>query len=150
MLQKIHYFNENEVINKTYYAVCEGIIDKNLTINKNIDTLKNEYGYNVQKRVISKNGKKAITYVEPIKVYNNRTLLKIALKHGRTHQIRVHLSSINHPLIGDELYGQKSDDINHTALSCSEMSFIHPITNENINLKVDIPKDIQNLTRDKV
>lgn len=145
-----NYFNENEVINKTYYAVCEGIIDKNLTINKNIDTLKNEYGYNVQKRVISKNGKKAITYVEPIKVYNNRTLLKIALKHGRTHQIRVHLSSINHPLIGDELYGQKSDDINHTALSCSEMSFIHPITNENINLKVDIPKDIQNLTRDKV
>ncbi len=145
-----NYFNENDLISKTYYAVCEGIIDKKLIIDKNIDTLKNEYGYNIQKRVISRNGKMAITYVEPIRVFENRTLLKITLKHGRTHQIRVHLASISHPLVGDELYGQKSQDITHTALSCSEMTFTHPITNEVIDLKVNIPQDIIALTGNKV
>lgn len=145
-----NYFNENDKIAKTYYAVCEGIIDKNLIIDKNIDTLKNEYGYNIQKRVISKNGKKAITYVEPIKTFKNKTLLKITLKHGRTHQIRVHMASISHPLIGDELYGQKSNEISHTTLACSEMTFIHPITNNTINLKVNIPQDMITLIGNKI
>lgn len=146
-----NYFNQSNAIKKTYYAVCKGVINKNLTIDCNIDTLKNEYGYNIQKRVISKNsGKKAITYVEPISVFNNSTLVKITLQYGRTHQIRVHLSSINHPLIGDELYGEKSDLISHTALCCSEISFKNPVTNKEMNFKVKIPDDIQKLTGDKV
>ena len=60
------------------------------------------------------------------------------------------MASISHPLIGDELYGQKSNEISHTALACSEMTFIHPITNNTINLKVNIPQDMITLIGNKI
>lgn len=147
-----NYFNENSnVIKKTYYAVCEGIIDKPLVIDKNIDTLKNEFGFNNQKRVVSKSGgKKATTFVNPIKSFENTTLLEITLKHGRTHQIRVHLASENHPLVGDELYGNKSNKISHTALCCTKLTFVHPLQNKQLTFFVPIPNDILKLTGDKV
>ena len=147
-----NYFNENcDVIQKTYYAVCEGIIDKQLVIDKNIDTLKNEFGFNNQKRVISKNGgKKAITYVKPIKSFENMTLIEITLEHGRTHQIRVHLASEEHPLVGDELYGNKSQKISHSALCCTSITFVHPVKNKQMTFNVKIPSDILKLTGNKV
>lgn len=147
-----NYFNENnDIIQKTYYAVCEGVIQDELVINKNIDTIKNEYGYNCQKRVICKSGgKKATTFTKAIKSFDNMTLLEITLKHGRTHQIRVHLASENHPLVGDELYGNKSNKISHTALCCTKITFIHPIISKKMTFTVPIPNDILALTGDKV
>ena len=54
------------------------------------------------------------------------------METGRTHQIRVHFASIGHPLLGDSLYGEKSDLIDGQALSCTKLSFIHPISDEKI------------------
>ena len=72
-------------------------------------------------------------------------VFEITLENGRTHQIRVHLSYIGHPLIGDEIYGQKSDRINNTALICKEISFTHPKTGEKIQLEIDSPADFKSL-----
>ena len=133
--------NSNDYIRKTYFAICSGKV-KPVTINKNIATITNELGINYQKRIISKNGKPAITYVKPIAFDGTNTLCEITLKYGRTHQIRVHLASINHSLLGDCIYGVASDKICHTALACSKMIIYNPINNKEINLKIDLPDDM--------
>lgn len=133
-------------IEKTYYAICKGVINDFITIDKPIKTINND-GINEIKRIISDVGKPAKTFVEPIEKLKNATLLKIVLEHGRTHQIRVHLSSINHPLIGDEIYGEKSSLISHSALVCKNISFKHPTTEQKISLEIDFPEDFKNLIK---
>ena len=81
-------------------------------------------------RCISANGKHAVTHFEVIKKYNSFTLVKCILETGRTHQIRVHFSSIGHPLLGDSLYYQRSPLINRQALHAYQLKLIHPITKE--------------------
>lgn len=131
-------------INKIYHAICTGIIDKEMTIDSPILTINNN-GINQLKRVIAPEGKEAKTYVTPIKQFGDKTLLSIKIEHGRTHQIRVHLSSIGHPLLGDELYGKKSSLINHTALLCKKAEFKHPMSKKQINLEIEYPEDFKNL-----
>lgn len=138
--------NQLKNIEKTYYAICEGIIDTPITINKPIETI-NENGINQRKRVISENGKEAITYITPIKTFKNYSLVKLNLVHGRTHQIRVHLSSIEHPLLGDSLYGKASELISHTALLCKKITFFHPVEKKKIELEVDFPEDFKKLLK---
>ena len=137
--------NESEQIDKTYYAICTGIMEKSLTINAKIETTKNDLGYNNHKRIISNNGKEAITHLQPIKQLSNYTLCKVNIEFGRTHQIRVHCAHIRHPLLGDKLYGEKSDLITHTALVCKEIKFYHPLKKETILAECEFPKDFQNL-----
>ncbi len=135
--------NENDYTKKVYYAICSGEIKEPLTIDKNIATIKNELGYNQHKRIISSDGKPAITHVIPIAFDGKNTLCKISLEHGRTHQIRVHLSSINHPLLGDRLYGVLSKEISHTALLCKEIELYHPIKKKTILLSCPFPDDFK-------
>ncbi len=133
----------NNCIKKTYIAVCSGLV-KNTIIDKPIETTKNMFGYNNQKREISENGKNAKTHVFCLEFNGENSLCEFVLEHGRTHQIRLHMASIGHPLIGDKLYGCASDLINHTALACLKMEIYNPLSKTNINLKVDMPKDMQN------
>ncbi len=128
-------------VNKKYYAVCEGIIDKAGTIDKPI-ALKE--GHSIQ-RACSSSGQKSITHYKPILNNNNHTLLEIILETGRTHQIRVHFSSIGHPLAGDDMYGGSLEYIKRQALHCGEVSFIHPFTKEQIIISSEIPDDMKNL-----
>lgn len=131
-------------IKKRYYAVCEGIITKKTTINSPIKTL-TDGKINLKKRVISPDGQNATTIVTPIKHNALISLISLELTHGRTHQIRVHLASIGHPLLGDELYGQKSDLISHTALVCKEISFYHPFIKKQLYFEIDLPQDIKKI-----
>ena len=94
-------------------------------------------------RCISANGKHAVTHFEVIKKYNSFTLVKCILETGRTHQIRVHFSSIGHPLLGDTLYGTSSSLINRQALHSYKISFIHPITKQILTLSCDLPDDMK-------
>ena len=75
----------------------------------------------------------------------NYSVVKCLLETGRTHQIRVHMSAISHPLLGDTLYGTSSDLINRQALHSYKVSFIHPIFKKELNLLADIPKDMRAL-----
>lgn len=98
-------------------------------------------------RCISKNGQPSITHYEVLKQYKdkNYSVVKCLLETGRTHQIRVHMSAISHPLLGDTLYGTSSDLINRQALHSYKVSFIHPIFKKELNLLADIPKDMRAL-----
>lgn len=136
--------NEETKINKTYYAICTGEIKNNITINAKIETTLNEFGYNNHKRIVSENGKDAITHCTPILYDGENTLCKLTIEHGRTHQIRVHMSHIGHSLLGDELYGEKSNLISHTSLVCKEISFIHPISNKKMELSVPFEQEFIN------
>ena len=96
-------------------------------------------------RCVNSNGQKSITHYEVLKEYKDFSLIKCQLGTGRTHQIRVHSSYIGHPLLGDTLYGTKSELINRQALHSCYIEFIHPITNMLIQFSSELPKDIKSL-----
>ena len=125
---------------KEYLAVCDGIFDeKSGTINLPIARKENS----IIERCISENGQTAITHYEVLKEFDNYSLVKCSLETGRTHQIRVHMSAIGHPLLGDSLYGSISDLINRQALHCHNLQFIHPVYNNDLNFFGDLPNDFK-------
>ena len=125
---------------KEYLAVCDGIFDeKSGTINLPIARKENS----IIERCISENGQTAITHYEILKEFDNYSLVKCSLETGRTHQIRVHMSAIGHPLLGDSLYGSISDLINRQALHCFNLQFIHPVYNNDLNFWGDLPNDFK-------
>lgn len=105
--------------------------------------------YRKKMSIILNNSSKARyarTFWEVLKIFNKATLLKISLDTGRTHQIRVHFEHINHPLLGDPLYGGKrtqSNWIKRQALHAKEISFIHPVSQKLLNFVCDLPTDFE-------
>ena len=131
---------KNNQFKKEYLAVCNGIFDKKSgTINLPIARKENS----IIERCISENGQTAITHFEVLKEFNNYSLVKCSLETGRTHQIRVHMSAIGHPLLGDSLYGSISDLINRQALHCFNLQFIHPVYNNDLNFWGELPNDFK-------
>ena len=125
---------ENNSFKKEYHAIINGHLEnKQGTIDKPIARKPNS----IIERCIDENGKRAVTHYEVIKEFDNYSLVKCTLETGRTHQIRVHFASINHPLLGDSLYGEKSDLIDGQALMCTKLTFIHPISNKKMELNID-------------
>lgn len=111
-------------IEKRYEALCKGAFAENqrrFDICTPIETIV-ENGINKQRRETSQNGKPATTHVEILKNYRDFAHISLTLSQGRTHQIRVHLSSINHPLIGDSIYGDEHTSAlaERTLLHCAE------------------------------
>lgn len=95
---------KNRVVKKEYLALAQGIIEEEREINAPILTFKTTKAFSK----ISKKGQEAVTIITPLKIINKKTLLKVGIKTGRTHQIRVHLKHINHPIIGDTLYNNET------------------------------------------
>lgn len=125
----IHYLLSAIEFEKRYLAFVEGILEeKSGVISLPIIRLENS----TIKRGVGLNGQEAITIFKVIKEYENKSLLELQLVTGRCHQIRVHLSHINHPIIGDKLYGNSSDEL---LLHSYFLKFVHPITKEEILLK---------------
>lgn len=96
------------------------------------------------RRCVMEDGKMATTIVHVLENFGDYTLLELTIKTGRTHQIRVHLSHIGHPIIGDELYeGEAPDLINRQALHAYHIEFNHPMSNESMIIDAPYPDDIQ-------
>lgn len=133
---------EEAFICKKYIAVVKSMVSQDKGI---IDMPIKRENTNSIKRVVSEDGQKAITIYEVIDKNEKSTLLRIDLITGRTHQIRVHMSHIGHPIIGDELYGEISPLIQRQGLHAEKISFKHPITHDIIELYADIPDDIKKL-----
>ena len=126
---------ENNSFKKEYYAIVIGHLEnKKGTIDKPIARKQNS----IIERCIDENGKRAITHYEVIKEFDDYSLVKCTLETGRTHQIRVHFASINHPLLGDSLYGEKSDFTDGQALTCTKLSFIHPVSKKNVEFEINM------------
>lgn len=132
-------------IEKTYYAVAEGITDKYGTINAPIAREKES----IILRCIRQDGQKAITHYKRILCNENYSMLEIHLETGRTHQIRVHFAYIGHPLAGDEMYGGNHKVISRQALQCGKLS-IKPPPESKISpaeIKIEADDDILNIFR---
>lgn len=131
-------------VKKTYIAVCEGEISESGTVNANIALLP---GHTIQRTAGVPDGVYAVTHYKPLLVKNNHTLVEFDLETGRTHQIRVHMSYINHPLAGDDMYGGSLEHITRQALHCQKITFIHPITHKKITVTTELPEDMKNLVK---
>ena len=127
---------------KEYIAICEGFFEeKEGTINAPIARKENS----IIERCISEDGQISITHYEVLKEFDNFSLVKCSLETGRTHQIRVHMSNVGHPLIGDSLYGTDSNLIERQALHCYHICFSHPIFKNNLDFVCDLPDDFKSL-----
>lgn len=127
---------------KEYLALVNGNLSKkDQIISAPISRKENS----IIERCIAANGSKAITIVELLRNFDTYSLIKCILKTGRTHQIRVHMQFIKHPILGDTLYGIPSDLIDRQALHAYRVSFIHPITKEIINIVAELPADMKKL-----
>lgn len=127
---------------KEYIALCSGVFEKKSgTINAPIARKENS----IIERCVSDNGEKAITHYEVLKEFADYSVVKCLLETGRTHQIRVHMSYIGHPLLSDTLYGTSSPLISRQALHAYKISFIHPITKQKMEFTSKIPLDFENL-----
>ncbi len=132
---------KTNIFEKKYIALVDGIIDKEQIIEAPIARKQDS----IIERCVDISGDDAITVIKPLKSFENYTLIECILKTGRTHQIRVHTSYIGHPILGDDLYGRKSDKIYRQALHAYKIRFIHPITKKEIEIESKIPKDIEEL-----
>jgi 23S rRNA pseudouridine1911/1915/1917 synthase len=97
------------------------------------------------KQVVDKNGKESVTEFEVIERFKDVTIVSLKIVTGRTHQIRVHLSYLGHPIIGDSLYGEESDFISRQALHSYYLKFNRVRDKNEIELKSDFPYDIKSL-----
>ncbi|QGH33988.1 RluA family pseudouridine synthase [Gracilibacillus salitolerans] len=123
---------------RSYVALVEGIL------NKREDTitswLKESKTFKMFSSEKPNDGKKAITHYKVIKANNNLSLLSVYLETGRKNQIRVHMSDIGHPIVGDKKYGSKVNPIGRLGLHAIVLAIKHPVTGELLRFKSDIPK----------
>ncbi|MBE6070736.1 MAG: RluA family pseudouridine synthase [Clostridium butyricum] len=131
---------------REYYALIEGRLKNDRgTIDKPIGRNKKDR----LKMGIVEDGRHAVTHYEVLERYNGYTLIKCILETGRTHQIRVHMSSIGFPLVGDPLYGFKKQrfKLNGQMLHAKSLGFIHPTSNEYIEFNSDLPEYFQKIIK---
>lgn len=131
-------------VSRIYYALTEG------SFQENAGTVKAPIGRHPVDRkkmaVNTKNGKIAVTHFTVIQRYRDTTLVKCRLETGRTHQIRVHMAYIGHPIVGDPVYGRRNlRGMKGQALHAGELTLCHPVTGAEMTFTAPLPDDFQNL-----
>ncbi len=134
----------NREIKKIYHALAQGHLEPAVgTIDAPIDRHpKEDY-----KMAVVSDGKPSITHYEVIEYYRSVSLLKVELETGRTHQIRVHMSAIRHPLVGDLTYGADPNlaseiGVTRPWLHAQALEFTHPISGLPISVRAEYPRDL--------
>jgi len=97
--------------------------------------------------VVEKNGKPAISNYRVIQEVEGFSLVEVGIETGRTHQIRVHMKGLNHPVLGDEVYGNHSKYAKRQMLHAYKLEFSHPITGKEMVVRGEIPEDFQKTAR---
>ena len=146
--------NEN-IFKKEYLCFVDGILDEK---SGKIDLPIGRKPGSIIERCIDENGQKSITLYNVLQEFKGNpqknippfSLVSCILETGRTHQIRVHFSSIGHPLLGDTLYGKPSHLISRQALHSYRVSFIHPITKKEQCFTCPLPNDMKDLLGEKL
>ena len=131
----------NRQIRRTYLAVVEGITPPNGTISAPISRVDDSV---IERHVDFLHGEPAVTHYERLETKNEHSLLEIHLETGRTHQIRVHMGYIGHPLPADYLYHPEYDCFKRQPLHSLQLEFRHPVTDKSMCLLAPIPEDMCN------
>lgn len=140
-----HHWNEYVKV-RGYVAIVEG------TLKKKKDTIINYLAESKTQNIYITNkehGKKAITHYQQIKTNGQYTMVKLYLDTGRKNQIRVHMSSLHNPIIGDQKYGAKTNPIRRLGLHAHELMFIHPLTHEEKRFVSKIPDSFDKIFEKK-
>jgi len=130
---------KNHEVKKTYIALVRGIVKEN---EATIDMPIGRSNSDRKKMAINKNGRNAVTHIKVLKRYEKYTLLEVNIETGRTHQIRVHLSHIGYPIIGDYTYsnGKNEFGVVGQCLHAKHLEFKHPITGKEMKLEAELPQ----------
>lgn len=140
-----HLMSEQQkkgLVRRQYEAIVEGTITANF---QSIIAPIGRKETSIIEREVRADGQFAQTDVTVLARANNATHIRLTLHTGRTHQIRVHMASIGHPLAGDDLYGGSLTRINRQALHCFYVQFEHPLTKQMLVFESELPADIANL-----
>jgi 23S rRNA pseudouridine1911/1915/1917 synthase len=124
---------EKKRIRKRYLALCEGELAERQTIDAPLARV------GAIKFAVRDDGKRAVTHLEPLEATTRGSLVDVILETGRTHQIRVHLAAIGHPLAGDWLYGERNAA--RPMLHAAELAMTHPVTNQPLRVVAPVPED---------
>ena len=138
---------KNHEVEKTYIALVKGIVSENeATINMPISRSTKDR----KKMAVNKDGKNAITHFKVLERFDKYTLLEVKIETGRTHQIRVHLSYIGYPIVGDEVYsnGKNEWGIKGQCLHAKSLKFKHPITGKEMFIEAPMPEYFRNIIKD--
>ena len=121
---------------RVYYAIASGVLTKDLTIKTNIG--RHHKDRKKMAVVPTGKGKEAITHIKVLERFKSASLVEARLETGRTHQIRVHLAHIRHPVLGDPLYGPKKDG--RQFLHAKVLGFVHPVTGKGMRFETELPE----------
>jgi 23S rRNA pseudouridine1911/1915/1917 synthase len=146
----VEAMHEHAVV-REYTALCVGVLTGGGTVNKPIDRHRTDR----LRMAVRADGREAITHYRLVERFDHHSLLRVILETGRTHQIRVHMAHIAHPLVGDPLYGGRRQltadsspakrealkSFGRQALHAAKLEFEHPITGKQISVESPLPKD---------
>ena len=130
---------ENRTVEKTYLALVTGNLEREEAV---IEAAIGRSPGDRQRMSVLENGREAITRYKVIRRYENFDLLEIRLLTGRTHQIRVHMASLGHPVAGDKIYGREIDHLDRQFLHSAILQFSHPATGKTVQYEASLPGDI--------
>ena len=128
---------KNHTVKKTYVALVRGVIKEN---NATIDMPIGRSDKDRKKMAVTRKGKNAITHFTVLKRYKNYTYIELIIETGRTHQIRVHMAEIGHPVVGDAVYsnGKNPFNVEGQMLHAKKIEFNHPITKKRISFEAKL------------
>ncbi|MDM5301260.1 RluA family pseudouridine synthase [Bacillus subtilis] len=132
------------LVKRRYAAVVHGRMTQ---MEGTVDAPIGRHPDSIIERMVTPEGQKAVTHFHVTHATDEITSVTLQLETGRTHQIRVHMSYLGHPLCGDTLYGGTRREIGRQALHSEQLSFIHPLTQENMVFHAALPQDMKELIK---
>ncbi len=137
---------KNHEVKKTYIALVRGVVKENqATIDMPIARSTKDR----TKMAVSKTGKNAVTHIKVLEKFKDYTLLEVNIETGRTHQIRVHMSQIGYPIVGDYVYsnGKNPFGVEGQMLHSAKLEFVHPTSGKKMNLEAKLPEYFEDVLK---
>ncbi len=129
-------------IERVYLAVVEGLVEQDRGV---VDAPIGQDRHHSTRRRVNETGEQAITRYQVVERFGEHTLVRLQLETGRTHQIRVHMAHLGHPLAGDGMYGGNRRYISRQALHGEKLVWVHPLSGERMTVRAPLPEDMGRL-----